>query len=414
MFKFNFNFMQKLISALVFIGLFANCQNNKQSTKTVGATLPPVETKAPNSPQYKPAFIGQTRVAAVKTFTPLDIKIISDILVKPWAVISLPDGRLLITEKSGTFRIASASGNLSAPITGAPSVDDKGQGGLLDVALDPDFVNNRIIYWTFSERIVGGTHTAVAKGRLASDEKTIEGAMVIYQALPTFEGSAHYGSRLLFDKKGNLFVSTGERQSLETRPKAQYLNTALGKVLHITKEGRAVAGNPFENTPDARPEIYSLGHRTPQGLDIHPLTGDLWECEMGPKGGDEVNLIKPGKNYGWPTITYGIEYNGKPVGEGITQKDGLEQPVYYWDPVVSCSGMSFYTSHLIPEWKNNLFIGGLSSKHIVRLVIKNNKVIGEERLLENEGQRIRDIGEGKDGALYAITDGGRLYRIAKK
>ena len=224
----------------------------------------------------------------------------------------------------------------------------------------------------------------------------------------------HFGSRIVFDKKGNIFVSTGERSDMATRPKAQFLDNGYGKVLYITTEGKPVEGNPFVNTPGAQPEIYSYGHRNAQGLDIHPESGDLWLSEMGPRGGDEINLIKPGKNYGWPTITYGIEYDGNIVGEGITQKEGMEQPVYYWDPVLSPSGMAFYNSSDIPEWKNNLFIGGLNSKHISRIVIKENKVIGEERLLEKENQRFRDIGMGKDGALYAVTDEGRLYRISKK
>jgi glucose/arabinose dehydrogenase len=192
------------------------------------------------------------------------------------------------------------------------------------------------------------------------------------------------------------------------------LNSALGKILHITTEGKPAEGNPFLNNASARPEIYSYGHRNVQSLAFHPETGDLWECEFGPRGGDELNLIHPGKNYGWPTITYGLEYSGEKVGGAITQKEGLEQPVYYWDPVVSPSGMTFYSSDKIPEWKNNLFIGGLSSNHIVRLVIKNNKVTGEERLLSGEGQRFRAVTEGNDGALYAVTDEGRMYRVGKK
>lgn len=406
--------MNKLFSSLALIAILAGCTEPQNVQSSPTGTLPPVETKAPNSPQYKPAFAGQTRVAGVKTKTPLDLQVLATSLVKPWAVISMPDGRLLITEKGGTFRIATTSGTLSQPITGAPKVDDAGQGGLLDVALDPDFTTNRVIYWAFSEPADGGNHTAVAKGRLSNDEKTIENARVIYRALPTFSSRAHYGSRLAFDKNEYLYVTTGERSNLETRPKAQHLNAALGKVLRITKEGLPAPGNPFANTPGALPEIWSLGHRTPQGLVFHPATGELWESEMGPRGGDEINLITPGKNYGWPIITYGIEYSGKSIGDGITQKEGMEQPVYYWDPVQSPSGITFYNGNMIPEWNNNLFVGGLSSKHIARLIIVNNKVVGEERLLEDQNQRFRDVGQGKDGALYAVTDEGRLYRIAKK
>lgn len=406
--------MNKFLLSFTLMAALTACSESQNAQSSAAGTLAPVETKEPNSPQYKPAFTGQTRVAGIATQTPIDVKILSDKLKRPWAVVSMPDGRFLITEKGGTFRIATNAGEVSDPIEGAPKVDDAGQGGLLDVALDPDFTNNRIIYWAFSEPVDGGNHTAVAKGRLANDEKSVENATVIYRAMPTFKGRAHYGSRLAFDKDGYLFVTTGERSDLATRPKAQHMDAALGKVLRLTKDGKAAPGNPFANTPGALPEIWSLGHRTPQGLVFHPVTGELWESEMGPRGGDEINLVKPGKNYGWPTITYGIEYSGKTIGDGLTQKEGLEQPVYYWDPVQSPSGITFYSGSQIPEWKNNLFVGGLSSKHIARLVIVNNKVVGEERLLADQNQRFRDVEQGKDGALYAVTDEGRLYRVSKK
>ncbi|SEW45744.1 Glucose/arabinose dehydrogenase, beta-propeller fold [Chitinophaga sp. YR573] len=373
----------------------------------------PVETKAPNS-DYKPAFAGQTRIAGVHTTTPYEGTILSDGLEGPWGITALPDGRLLITEKKGDLRIATVSGQLSAPITGIPAVNPAGQGGLLGIRVDPDFSTNRMVYWVFSDPLPEGNLTAVAKGKLSADEKTIEGATVIYRATPAYKGTLHYGGRIVFDKNGNILISTGERSDLETRPQAQQLNSALGKVLRITKEGKPVDGNPFAGQADKRPEIYSYGHRNVQGLAFNPETGDLWETEFGPRGGDEVNRIEPGKNYGWPTITYGIEYAGPKVGEGIQQKAGLEQPVYYWDPVISPSGITFYSGNGIAEWKNNLFISSLSGMHIDRLVIKDNKVVGEERLLATEDQRFRDIAEGKDGILYAITDNGRLYSIHKK
>ncbi len=414
--------MYKLLSAFI-IGasaLASTCNTNKTNgtNETPGvsasdSTYPPVETKSPNT-NYKPAFAGQTRVAGVTTSTPFEATIVTSDLTKPWGITSLPDGRLLITEKGGTMRIATSAGNLSEPITGLPAVNSSGQGGLLDVLIDPAFTSNRMIYWTFSDKTPEGNLTAVAKGKLSADEKTVENAVVIYRATPAYKGNLHYGSRILMDKSGNLVFSTGERSDLETRPQAQQLNSALGKIIRITTDGKPAAGNPFLNNSAARPELYSYGHRNVEGLALHPQTGDLWENEMGPRGGDEVNLIEPGKNYGWPVITYGIEYSGKTIGDALTQKPGLEQPVYYWDPVVSPSGMTFYSSDRMPEWKNNLFIGGLNSNHIVRLVINNNKVVGEERLLANENQRFRDIAEGTDGALYAITDDGRLYRIAAK
>lgn len=397
-----------------------SCNQKEGNTNPPGngsdSTYPLVETKAPNSPQNKPAFEGQTRAPGVKTKTELDVKMLTDQLVNPWGIVALADGRFLITEKAGTMRIASNTGQVSAPITGLPAVNAAGQGGLLGVNIDPDFSSNRMVYWSYSEDQPGGTLTAVAKGRLANDEKTIENATVIYRALPAFSSTLHYGSRIVFDKDGNLFVSTGERSDKESRPQAQQLNSALGKIVRITKDGQPVAGNPFIGRGDARPEIYSYGHRNTQGLAINPATGELWNNEFGPRGGDEVNIVKPAKDYGWPTITYGIEYGGQTIGQGLTQKEGMEQPVYYWDPVVSPSGMVFYNADVIPEWKNNLFIGCLSGSHIVRLVIKDNKIAGEERLLEEENQRFRDVTVGKDGALYAVCDGqkGRLYHIGKK
>lgn len=408
-----------VITSLVFVSCASKNQDPQTETQpdkdSTVHNLPPVETKDANT-TYKPAFEGQTRVGGIKTSTELDIKVISEGLVNPWGIAVLPDGRLLITEKGGTLRIATTSGELSTPILGLPAVNSEGQGGLLGVTLDPDFSSNRMVYWVFSEKTGGGNLTAVGKGRLADDEKQIESPAVIYRATPAFAGTLHYGGRILFDKSGNLFVSTGERSALETRPKSQDLGTGLGKIVRITKDGKPAAGNPFLSTAGAMPENYTYGHRNVQGLAIHPETGDLWENEFGARGGDEVNRIEAGKNYGWPTITYSIEYGGQPINNGLTQKDGMEQPVYYWDPVVSPSGMTFYSGDLIPEWKNNLFIGCLSGSHIARLEIKDNKVVGEERLLTDRQDRFRDVQQGKDGALYAVCDGahGKLYRIGKK
>jgi len=406
---------KNILSISMITWMLTACSTNNGSSKTVArdTTAAPVETKAQNT-NYKPAFNGQTRIGAVNTKTASEGKVLSSELDRPWGIIALPDGRLLINEKGGTMRIANTSGILSAAITGLPKVNASGQGGLMGIALDPAFATNRMVYWTFSENTPDGNLTSVAKGKLSADEKRIENAMVIYRATPAYNGSLHYGSRILFDKSGNIIFSTGERSDKVTRPQAQSLQSANGKIIRITAEGKPAAGNPFLNNSNARPEIYSYGHRNVQGLAFHPQTGDLWENEFGPRGGDELNLIQPGKNYGWPTITYGLEYSGEKIGESLTQKDGLEQPVYYWDPVLSPSGMTFYSGDAMPEWKNNLFIAGLNSIHIARLVINNNKVTGEERLLSGEGQRFRDVTEGKDGALYAVTDEGRLYRIGKK
>lgn len=404
------------ILALIIAIALISCNNDGSSAQQNNSfNGSPVETGNANT-DYKPAFAGQTRISGVRTSTPYEGVKITGSLDKPWGIVSMPDGRFLITEKKGRMVIVDpVSGQVSERITGIPEVDSRGQGGLLGLALAPDFSSSRMVYWVFSEKVINGNHTAVAKGRLADDEKTIQNARVIYRATPTYEGTLHYGGRIIFDKEGNLFVSTGERSDIETRPQAQDLNSALGKILRITTDGNPVAGNPFEGLAGARPEIYSYGHRNTQGLAFHPETGELWNNEFGPRGGDELNLIKAGANYGWPVITYGIEYGGGPIGNPpLQQKEGMEQPVYYWDPVLSPSGMTFYTGDNIPEWKNNLFITGLNSNHIARIVIEGNKVVGEERILDNEGQRFRDIIQGIDGSLYTITDQGNLYKIDKK
>ncbi len=407
--------MKLLLAVLLSLLLMsAGCRKKAAEPDAENVNIyPPVETKAPNS-SYAPAFAGQTRAPGTRTETTLDVKILSSSLSKPWGIICLPDGRLLITEKEGTLRIAQSDGTLSAAITGLPTVDARSQGGLLDIVADPDFGDNRMLYWTFSEPGAGGNLTSVAKGRLSNNEKTVENPQVIFRATPAHDGALHFGGRILFDRAGNLFVSTGERSDIETRPLAQDLKTGLGKVLHLTKNGQPVASNPFISNSAALPQIYSYGHRNVQSLALHPETGDLWEGEFGPRGGDEINRIEAGKNYGWPTIGYGLEYSGEKVGEGLTQKAGLEQPVYYWDPVVSPSGMIFYSGKGIPEWKNNLLLACLSGQHIARLVLNGNKVVGEERLLAGEGERFRDVAEGLDGAVYAVADGGKLYRIMKK
>jgi glucose/arabinose dehydrogenase len=393
--------------------LVISCKTGPQKdTVKDTSTTGPVETRASKS-GYKPAFDGQTRVNRVKTATAYQVERIAEKIGNPWAVITTPDGRLLISDRSGYISLFGADGKLIKKITGLPVVEFKGQGGLLDLALDPDFAKNKTLYWSFSQKSGQGNLTAVAKGVLSADESKIENPVVIFQATPDLNSELHFGSRLLFDKDGNLFVSAGERSILDGRKQAQWLNSGLGKIFKITKDGKPAAGNPFIGVADAKPEIYSYGHRNPQSLDIHPVTGELWEAEFGPQGGDELNRIQPGKNYGWPTITYGLEYDDRKVGDGIQQKDGMEQPVYYWEPVLSPGGMVFYTGDAIPEWKNNLFIGGLSSTHIARLVIENNKVVGEERLLEDQHERIRDITQ-LNGVLYAISDGGILFRISKK
>jgi glucose/arabinose dehydrogenase len=409
-------------TASMFVGaviVFASCGPKKAETTetptvdSASVSHSPVETKKANT-DYKPAFEGQTRIAGVKSATAYEGTLLDSSLSRPWGIVSLPDGRFIITEKGGTMKIVSQTGTVGTALVGVPKVDSEGQGGLLGICIDPAFEQTRMVYWVFSEPMTNGNLTSVAKGKLSVDEKSLEGVKVIYRATPAFKGTLHFGGRVIFTKEGNLIVSTGERSDIQTRPQAQELTSGLGKVIRITTDGKPVAGNPFEGRSDARPELYSYGHRNVQSIAFHPVTGDLWEAEFGPRGGDELNRIEAGKNYGWPTITYGLEYSGKKIGDSIQSKNGLEQPVYYWDPVISPSGMTFYSSDSIPEWKNNLFISSLSGMQICRLIIENNKVVGEERLLTEVEQRFRDITEGKDGALYAITDQGGLYRIYKK
>ncbi len=393
------------------VGILPSCAQ-QGNTSTQIAEGSPVETGKPNA-DYKPAFSGQTRIGSVKTKTPIAVTVLAEDLGRPWAVLPLPDGRLLLTFKEGKMEIRDQAGKLLNTIGNLPEVDSRGQGGLLDAVPDPEFMQNRTLYWAFSEKRGEGNLTSIAKGQLSADESRIENTVIIFRATPELNSTLHFGCRLVFDKEGYLYASVGERSKLEGRKQSQWLNSGLGKIFRLTKEGKPAPGNPFLNTPDAMPEIYSYGHRNPQSLDFHPVTGELWEAEFGPRGGDELNLVKAGKNYGWPTITYGIEYSGPAIGDAIQQKEGMEQPVYYWDPVVSPSGMVFYAGNDIPEWQNNLFIACLSGVHICRLVIENGKVTGEEKLLTEYPERYRDVAY-VGGKLYAVTDSGKLMLIAKK
>ena len=382
---------------------------------TVIAQQAAVETRPPNAPNQKPAFAGQTRVPESRSNVAYDVVPVAEGLVNPWAIEFLPDGRMLVTERPGRLRIVSATGQLSPAVTGLPTMDARGQGGLLDVALDPAFTTNQLIYWSFSEgREPGFNNTAVARGKLIADaEPRVENAQVIFHQTPSLRSTMHFGSRLVFGRDGTLFVTMGERSILEGRMQAQRLDGLLGKIARINADGSIPKDNPFVGRADAKPEIWSYGHRNIQGAALHPTTGELWEVEHGARGGDEINIARKGRDYGWPTITYGLEYSGQPIGEGITSKDGMEQPVYYWDPVIAPGGMQFYTGELFGAWRGNLFIGGLASMHLARLVLDGNKVIGEERLLTDLKERIRDVRQGPDGALYVATDSakGRVLKI---
>ena len=372
--------------------------------------LPPVENASPNT-GYPSAFPGQTRAPGMKTQSPYRVDVLTDQLAAPWGIAALPDGRLLITEKRGSLRIYAQDTGLSDPIPGITGVSNKGQGGLLDVLLAPDFESSRRIYLTLAAAENDLSLTALAWATLAPDESAVTDYQILWRAGPAYHVDAHFGSRVALSPDGFLFVSTGDRQSMDTRHKAQELFSAYGSIVRLTLDGQPAPGNPYADTPGALPELWSIGHRNVQGLAVHPVTGQLYASEMGPRGGDELNLITPGTNYGWPIITYGIEYSGQKVGQGLTTQEGMAQPLYYWDPVLSPSGMAFYAGDAIPEWQHDLFLCGLNSSHIARLKLENDRVIGEERLLTGLGQRFRAITEGTDGALYAVTDQGRLYRI---
>jgi glucose/arabinose dehydrogenase len=330
-------------------------------------------------------------------------------LVHPWALEFLPDGRILVTERPGRLRIVAKDGTLSPPVSGVPEVFAQAQGGLLDVALDPQYATNQLVYLSYAEPGPNGTAgTSVARGTLVGN--ALEGVTLIYQQVPKVRGGGHFGSRLLFDREGHLFITQGERQQFPDS--AQSLSAGMGKVMRIFPDGRVPGDNPFVARAGARPEIWSYGHRNIQGAALDPVTGQLWTMEHGARGGDELNHPEAGKNYGWPVITYGINYNGMKIGEG-TVKEGMEQPVYYWDPVIAPSGMTFYTADAIPGWKGSLLIGSMSPGCLVRLELQDGRVTKETRYLGDLFERIRDVQRGPDGFVYVVTDNenGRVLRI---
>ncbi|KUG09128.1 glucose dehydrogenase [Solirubrum puertoriconensis] len=384
----------------------------EQSTTATGRS--PLETRDANVPEQRPTFPEQTRAAALPASPAVAVTVLAKGLSHPWAVEPLPNGDLLITEKPGRLRIVSATGQLGAPIQGLPAVYATGQGGLLDVALSPNFSADQTIYWSFSEpRGAKGNATSVAKGVLSADRQRLERVRVIFRALPAYDGDKHYGSRLAFGPDGLLYVSLGERSDLGIRPQAQQLNSHMGKTLRLTSEGQPAPGNPFIGQAGALPEIWTVGQRNVQSL-AFDASGQLWSVDMGPQGGDELNRLEGGKNYGWPLVTFGEEYSGEPVPNAVTTKAGFVDPVYYWDPVIAPSGAQFYSGEAFPAWRGNLFVGALKDRELVRLQLEKGRVTGEERLLSDRKQRIRDVRQGPDGALYVVTDesDGELWRIA--
>jgi len=365
-----------------------------------------------------PGFVASVAVAGACQGQPgvivteqarVELSTIASGLEHPWSLAFLPDGRMLVTERPGRLRYVNMQGEVSEPIAGVPAVHAVGQGGLLDVVLDPDFGANSTIYLSYAEPGAGGVNgTAVARARL--DGGRLADLKVIFRQTPKVASKHHFGCRLVFAKDGTLFVTLGERNS--ERQSAQDLGTHLGKIVRIKSDGTVPSDNPFVGRVGARPEIWSLGHRNVEGATLHPLTGRLWTHEHGPRGGDEINLPEAGRNYGWPVITYGREYAGPAIGEG-TEKPGMEQPLHFWVPSIAPSGMAFYTGDAFPAWKGNLFIGALAAKLIARLVFDaDGKVKLEERI--PVGERVRDIRQGPDGDLYLLTDedAGRLLRLA--
>lgn len=391
----------------------------------VAVAQPPAsEPRERNKSGYAPAFANQTRAPEIKSNAQYDVKeVVASGLASPWSVEFLPGGKFLITERqTGQFRIADAAGKLSPPIKdGVPAVHGLGQGGLLDVALDPKFATNQTIYWSYSEPKSDGTNnTAVAKGKLVDGaQPKIENIQVIWRQTPSLQSNQHFGSRLVFARDGTLFVTLGDRGALPGRVQAQNLKSAIGKIVRINTDGSIPKDNPFVGRADALPEIWSYGHRNVQGAFLHPGTGELWELEHGPQGGDEINIARKGKDYGWPTITYGVEYGGAhtKIGES-SAKAGMEQPVYYWDPVIAPGALTYYNADLFPAWKGSVFAAGLNPSFVARLTMDGDKVKGEERFKfsDRERERYRDIAVGPDGALYLLTDGpnARLLKVVPK
>jgi aldose sugar dehydrogenase len=341
----------------------------------------------------------------------LDVQTVASGLANPWALAFLPDGRMLVTERPGRMRVVTSEGQVSPPLKGVPEVWASGQGGLLDVVTDKTYAQNKTIYFCYAERSGSGGRTAVARAKLNDGGGRLDDVKVIFRQEGPLSSGNHYGCRIAQAGDGNLFVTLGDH--FGPRDEAQNLGNHLGKLIRITPDGAAPPDNPFVGRDGAKPEIWSYGHRNQQGLAIDPASGDLWEAEHGPRGGDEVNIVGKGKNYGWPVIGYGVDYSGAKIHNSAA-KDGMEQPLKYWVPSISPSGLTFYTGKLFPKWSGSLFTGALSGKMLVRLQLNGHAVTSEERLLPNLNERIRDVRQGPDGALWLLTDSsaGRILRVS--
>lgn len=391
-----------------------------------GVCAQPVETRPPIT-AYKPAFAGQTRAPEQKLGVDFQTTVVTQGLQYPWSLAFLPDGRMLVTERrAGKLRVVAKDGALAeAAVEGVPAVFSGGQGGLLEVALDPDFKANRLVYLSYAEPQADGTNnTAVARGKLSEDATLrLEGLTVIYRQKPSLASPIHFGSRLVFDRAGKLFVTQGDRGIPAGQKQSQDLASGIGKIVRINADGSTPKDNPFVGKAGVQPEIWSYGNRNVQAVTLHPQTGELWEVEFGPQAGDELNVIRKGKDYGWPTISYGVNYGPAkaPITGGETQRPGMEQPLYYWDPTIAPSGMIFYTGAMFPKWKGSLLIAGKqpqgsSGGAVTRLTVKGDKVTGEERLDIAGPINWRDIRQGPDGAVYLLKDGpaGQIVKLTPK
>ncbi len=375
----------------------------------------PIETRAPELATDKAAFPGQTR-APYKATTPITVTTITDQLKVPWALQFLPGGKMLVTEKSGALRVVDAKGAIGEPVKNVPAVHYGGQVGLLDLQLDKDFARNHRIFVSFSEDVADEkTNIAIASATFDEAGNSLSDVKVIFRAFPAVprQVAANQGGRMTIGSDGSLFMTVGDRSRSPPWEVAQRLDTHLGKIIHITPDGKPGAGNPFVGKAGALPEIWSIGHRSEEGLTFD-ATGRLWEVEHGARGGDELNHVEAGKNYGWPMITHGIDYPGDPINGGNTEKAGMEQPRYYWDPVIAPSGLVFYKGDLFPQWKNSVFVGALRGTMLDRLTIQGDKVVDEEPLIHDMKARVRDVKVGPEGALYLLTDEGKLLKVTPK
>ncbi len=398
--------------SIVAAGLaLAACNNTTAAVGDVAVARAPFETAEPDGKGQAPAFPGQTRAPQPETLSKIKVATFATGLAEPWGVEVLPDGRLVVSEKGGALRVVTADGRVLAPIAGVPAVDARGQGGLLDVAVRPAGDGFTLCVSYAEPRGGALSATAVSCGVARGAENlTLDGMRVIFRQEPAWDSRGHFGSRIVFTNADTLYVTTGERQKTDARVNAQNVGSTIGKVVRVKLDGSAPADNPFAAQGGPAALVWSMGHRNLQSAALR-ANGDLWTVEHGPKGGDELNKPQAGKNYGWPVITYGIDYNGQPIGEGVTARAGFEQPVYYWDPVIAPSGMVFHSGRMFTAWRDNALIGGLASQSVTRLVFEGDKVVAEERIAI-EG-RVRDVTEGPDGAVYLAVGAadGRILKL---